>query len=107
MHDLPAFDGINFINIFDDVKRFFFRQRCGFGAQLFARRNFMLRKKLLRFGAGVSAWAVIIPINFGHDILLAITPDSDSIKTSPPKNGDDGSTLLAHFNHFHHLRLFI
>ena len=66
MNDASAFRGIDHVNVFDHCQHVLPRQRYFLRARFFDRLDLVLRKKLLRFGARVSTWAMIIPIDFGH-----------------------------------------
>jgi len=66
MNNVLAFSGVNFVNLFNQSHHLFEGQRLLFCAFYMNGFDFMLRKKLSRFGAGVSARAMVIPIDLLH-----------------------------------------
>ncbi|MDZ7269077.1 MAG: hypothetical protein ONB48_15210 [candidate division KSB1 bacterium] len=64
MNDAPAFGGIQLVSLAGERQRFPALQPDRFGADLLDRCDFTLRKKLLRFGTGLSTRPPIKPVNF-------------------------------------------
>lgn len=63
---LPAFHGNNDINLFGQPERIYFLEDILVSNNGGGDLDIVLCKKLLRFTAGLSTIAMIIPVNYGH-----------------------------------------
>ena len=70
MNDFLAFDGDNLVHRGGKLQRLPASDCVFFGDDCFDWAEFVLRKKLLRSGAGVSALPVVHPFGVGHVVLL-------------------------------------